>query len=149
MNNRLTTDVKDKVTKFAVAKFVEGLTKKEVTEAVNEEFNTEIKYTSPIISRARQLSVDNYKVPEREHFFKDSIKQYEEITDEIASIRDREKALKLQLSALRDRNELLGLSKAAVNIEINFDSKNYKDEDYLKDRNVVIDVTPEKTEEDV
>lgn len=136
-NTSISVDDKKKVIEEATGMFQDGVNKMEISRILSAKYDANISPNSVMLRQAKHNSVAAYVVPEKEHYFKDSLMQYEDITDEIGNIPERDKALKLQLTALKDRNELLGLAKSAVNIEINFEGKNYDDEDFLKDRNTI------------
>ena len=139
--------------KKAVELFNEGKKDNQVREELEKELGIKIRKNSKIISEAKKHFVMSLEIPTKEYYMKESLMEYDNIKDRADDVQDLKEGLKIKLASLRDRNELIGLAKAGVNIEINFNSKNLSDEDFLNAMNAeikpeVIDIQLEKTNED-
>jgi len=115
----------------------------EIIVKVKEEYPT--LYLGPrcaLMKEAKKHMIMNYTIEGKDYYLKESMHTYDGIMDESERIRDTKEKLKIKLNTLKDRNELLNLSKAGATVEINFNSKNYTDDDFLNDMNMTIDVKP-------
>jgi hypothetical protein len=138
--------------KRAVELFNEGKRDSEVKRELEEELGIKIRKNSKILSEAKKHFIMALEIPTKEYYMKESLMEYDEIKERADDVRDLKEGLKIKLGALRDRNELIGLAKAGVNIEINFNSKNLSDAEFLDAMNVevkpeIIDIPLEKKDE--
>lgn len=138
MNLNLTTQEQ---LKDAISLFNDGKTDREVAREISSKYETELTSRSQIIKEAKKAYVLNMEIPTKEHYLKESLDDYEKIKEDANDVADLKEGLKLKVAVLRDRNELLGLAKAGVNIEINFNSKNLTDDQFLDNMNTV-DIVP-------
>ncbi len=139
-----TANSKDAIIKRMVELYSDGKDPDEVSETINKERkNTMFNRKSKWIKEAQKFAIMQIIVPSKEYFMKESLIQYEEIKEESKQIDERDKGLTIQLKALKDRNELLGLTKVGGVIEVNFTS-DISDNEFLSAQNKIIDVTPQK-----
>lgn len=127
---------KEAIIKRMVELYSDGKSAEEVADIVNRERkNTMFTSKSIWVKEAKKYAIMQIIIPEKEYFLKESLEQYEEIKDESKLIEERDKGLNIQLKALKDRNELLGLTNGQTLVQINFDSKNMSDDDFLASQN--------------
>ena len=81
-----------------------GENNKTIAKVVNAKYDKNYNANSAIIKKTREKFVATYETPDREHYFKESLIDYDKIKDETDNIGDRKEALKLKLSALHDRD---------------------------------------------
>lgn len=121
----------------AIAFFTEGKTDREVARLVADKHGLELTSKSPVIREAKKMYIMQMEVPTKEYYLRESLADYDQIKEDANDVADLKEGLKLKVAVLRDRNELIGLSKAGVNIEVNFNSKNLSDSDFITNQNVV------------